>query len=420
MGVGRRRGLASHRPVSHLSQRGARSNARAVAALRGGAPYSTIRLRPASGRTLTAVEAGLAGTCISSPVRGEIIVRALLVGLRARAIRKRPGSVKVPTARFLMWRSMRTPSSSSTAETSFLGRPVDSDSDAISWVLVIASLSAVALRGGDAAMSGLSSSMMHREDGWILRRRAGAKAAPDGSARTRAPRRHWAKHRQASPCADGPPAAVGVPCCAAHPSCVCQAAELLSRACPLTGIVLSGAPSIDAAAVAGDPRRLVAVSAATLQNDRRSPSAAEAEAASSRGASGRHRGEAIGRMTVSSRQDDRIEQCEAAGDIMQGFGVESAFDYLVGKKLVSFAQAAEEQSEFAQTLPAFVLTQRRMSTPEDMRESFARGEHRLRDKAEAAAEEPEPSIENAKAIVERTRRPGFLKEQRFAPAPGPS
>ncbi|MDD9990621.1 MAG: hypothetical protein OXP75_02375 [Rhodospirillales bacterium] len=125
-------------------------------------------------------------------------------------------------------------------------------------------------------------------------------------------------------------------------------------------------------------------------------------------------------MTVSSRQDDRIEQCEAAGDIMQGFGVESAFDYLVGKKLVSFAQAAEEQSEFAQTLPAFVLTQRRMSTPEDMRESFARGEHRLRDKAEAAAEEPEPSIENAKAIVERTRRPGFLKEQRFAPAPGPS
>ena len=41
-----------------------------------GRPYSTIRLRPTSGLTLTAVETGFAATSISSPVRGEIIVRA--------------------------------------------------------------------------------------------------------------------------------------------------------------------------------------------------------------------------------------------------------------------------------------------------------------------------------------------------------
>ena len=82
-----------------------------------------MRLSPARGRTSTAVEAGFAATCISSPVRGEIIVRAFLGGLSTRLIFSRPGSVKVPTARFFTWRSMRTPSSSSTAETSFFGKP---------------------------------------------------------------------------------------------------------------------------------------------------------------------------------------------------------------------------------------------------------------------------------------------------------
>ncbi len=110
-------------------------NAGAVRARWRGAPYSTIRLRPASGRTLTAVEAGLAGTWISSPVRGETIVRAFLADLRARVILNRPGSVKVPTARFLMWRSMRSPNSSSTAETSLFGSPVDSESEATNCVL---------------------------------------------------------------------------------------------------------------------------------------------------------------------------------------------------------------------------------------------------------------------------------------------
>ena len=125
-------------------------------------------------------------------------------------------------------------------------------------------------------------------------------------------------------------------------------------------------------------------------------------------------------MIGSSRQDARIEQREAGEDIMQGFGVESAFDYIVGEKLTSFAQAADEQPEFAQTLPAFVLTQRRMFMPEEIRESFARFEHRLRDMEEAAAEEPEPSIEDPEAIAERARQLGLLRELLFAPSLGTS
>ena len=44
-------------------------------------------------------------------------------------------------------------------------------------------------------------------------------------------------------------------------------------------------------------------------------------------------------MTDARWQDIWIEQCEAAEGIMKRFGTEAAFDYIVGEKLVSFAQA---------------------------------------------------------------------------------
>ena len=119
-------------------------------------------------------------------------------------------------------------------------------------------------------------------------------------------------------------------------------------------------------------------------------------------------------------QDIWKEQCEAAEAIMHSFGVESAFDYVVGEKLVSFAQAAAERPEFAQALPGFVSRLRGMFTPEEMRENFARFEHRLRDMEEAAAEAPELSIEDPEAIAERARQLGLLKELLFAPSLGTS
>lgn len=115
-----------------------------------------------------------------------------------------------------------------------------------------------------------------------------------------------------------------------------------------------------------------------------------------------------------------MEQCEAAEAIMHSFGVASAFDYVVGEKLVSFAQAAEDRPEFAQALPGFVSRLRSMFTAEEMRENFARFEHRLRDMEEAAAEAPELSIEDPEAIAERARRLSLLRELLFAPALGTS
>ena len=57
-----------------------------------------------------------------------------------------------------------------------------------------------------------------------------------------------------------------------------------------------------------------------------------------------------------------MEQCEAAEAIRLRYGAESAFDYVVGEKLLNFAEAAATNAEFAQALPQFVSRVRDMFT----------------------------------------------------------
>ena len=49
-----------------------------------------------------------------------------------------------------------------------------------------------------------------------------------------------------------------------------------------------------------------------------------------------------------------IQQCKATRAIRRRFGVKSALDYLVGEKLVLFAQEAERRPEFAKEFPRFL------------------------------------------------------------------
>ena len=49
-----------------------------------------------------------------------------------------------------------------------------------------------------------------------------------------------------------------------------------------------------------------------------------------------------------------IEQCEAAQTIKARYGLAAAFDYLVGEKLMNFANAAARHPDFARELPRFV------------------------------------------------------------------
>ena len=70
------------------------------------------------------------------------------------------------------------------------------------------------------------------------------------------------------------------------------------------------------------------------------------------------------------------EQCEAAESIRHQYGIVSAFDYVVGEKLLTFAEAAEENPEFARALPQFVFELRRMFTPEEIEENLTRARAR--------------------------------------------
>lgn len=62
-----------------------------------------------------------------------------------------------------------------------------------------------------------------------------------------------------------------------------------------------------------------------------------------------------------------IEQCAATEDIRGRFGTKHALDYLIGEKLFAFVEAAEQDSEFAQELPAFVAAIQRLFSASEIR-----------------------------------------------------
>lgn len=49
-----------------------------------------------------------------------------------------------------------------------------------------------------------------------------------------------------------------------------------------------------------------------------------------------------------------VEQCRATQAIKRRFGAKSALDYLIGEKLLAFADAAREHPTFAKELPRFL------------------------------------------------------------------
>jgi hypothetical protein len=62
-----------------------------------------------------------------------------------------------------------------------------------------------------------------------------------------------------------------------------------------------------------------------------------------------------------------IEQCEAARDIREAFGLQKALGYLVGEKLLNFLRAASEDVAFAGEVPSFVAEIREIFSREEIR-----------------------------------------------------
>jgi hypothetical protein len=72
-------------------------------------------------------------------------------------------------------------------------------------------------------------------------------------------------------------------------------------------------------------------------------------------------------MTGHRFQDIWKEQCEAACSVRDQHGVVSALDYLIGEKLLNYAEAAVTRPEFARELPRFVAEIRSIFSAEEIR-----------------------------------------------------
>jgi hypothetical protein len=75
--------------------------------------------------------------------------------------------------------------------------------------------------------------------------------------------------------------------------------------------------------------------------------------------------------------------CEASVDIRARYGLKASIDYLVGDKLMMFAQTGERSPEFLAELPAFSKRIRKLFTNAQIEEHFERA---------AQASEVEPDI----------------------------
>jgi hypothetical protein len=104
-----------------------------------------------------------------------------------------------------------------------------------------------------------------------------------------------------------------------------------------------------------------------------------------------------------------MEQCEAAHTIKARYGIAAAFDYLVGEKLMNFANAASGHPDFATELPRFVSAVRRMFTPAEIRMHLAQIETAQTEEDDDDLED-EDALDESLAAAEHVRRFMLVKE----------
>jgi hypothetical protein len=112
-------------------------------------------------------------------------------------------------------------------------------------------------------------------------------------------------------------------------------------------------------------------------------------------------------------QDIWKEQCQAARGVRQRHGVVSALDYLIGEKLLDYAEMAVTRPELARELPSFVAEIRSIFGAEEIRAYLEHLDRMRRLDDEALSAEPSgddafiETPEERAAATERFRR---LKE----------
>jgi len=94
-----------------------------------------------------------------------------------------------------------------------------------------------------------------------------------------------------------------------------------------------------------------------------------------------------------------IDQCEAARDIREVFGLEKALGYLIGEKFLNFLEAADEDPAFAGELPRFVEEIKRIFAPAEIR-GYLAGVRRVGALGHASSDEAYEEMRTAGAVRE--------------------
>jgi len=105
-----------------------------------------------------------------------------------------------------------------------------------------------------------------------------------------------------------------------------------------------------------------------------------------------------------------IEQCEAAQTIKARYGLTAAFEYLVGEKLMNFANAASRHPDFARELPRFVSEVRRMFTQDEIGAHLEQIERAQSEQDVDVLDEDDSLRESPTAAAERIRQFTLIKE----------
>jgi hypothetical protein len=125
-------------------------------------------------------------------------------------------------------------------------------------------------------------------------------------------------------------------------------------------------------------------------------------------------------MNVRKAHNIWIEQCEAAQTIKARFGLTAAFDYLVGEKLMSFANAASRHPDFARELPRFVSAVRRMFARAAIGAQLAQIERSQNERNVDVLEEDDLLREGPAAVAECVQQFMLVKELLTVPMLGTS
>ncbi len=94
-----------------------------------------------------------------------------------------------------------------------------------------------------------------------------------------------------------------------------------------------------------------------------------------------------------------IDQCDAARDIKEAFGVDKAIGYLIGEKFLNFLQASDGHPEFAAELPRFVEAIKQIFAPGEIR-AYLDGARRVGALGHTASDEAYEEMRAAGAVRE--------------------